>query len=229
MVRFVTLGNAGRALLLIGMGALAGCQAADGTSEAPDVAMVKGLMAGLGAVDPNAEQIEYKPRAPLAMPANPKDLPPPETEVAAADANWPSQNKDDLAELKELYAGSGTMQREGLTPEQMRGFRVSSQGKQRDRAREIREQELIEGGRMTSVELQQNKGVSLQAAEESLFDANGNPKRRYLTEPPVAYSTPSPDAPLPNTVRVKDKREVSTLDKDRVNMRCLEDSSNCPQ
>ena len=61
--------------VLVLLAGLAACQAADGTSQAPDVALVDTVMKGLGAVDPNEKQIEYKPRGPLAMPAEPTATP----------------------------------------------------------------------------------------------------------------------------------------------------------
>ena len=53
--------------------------------EAPDVAMVRSLMEGLGAVDAKTDKkIEYTPRAPLAMPSKVDTLPPPEEREVVA-------------------------------------------------------------------------------------------------------------------------------------------------
>ncbi len=88
---------------------LAGCQhGADGfndgssNDEAPDVAMVRKLMEGLGAVDARSEQkIEYAPRAPLAMPTKMTDLPQPEEKKEIA--NWPEQGETDLQRIQQAY------------------------------------------------------------------------------------------------------------------------------
>ena len=53
-----------RPIALFALLGLAACQAADGTTQAPDTALVKSIMAGVGAVDPKAKPIDYKPRGP---------------------------------------------------------------------------------------------------------------------------------------------------------------------
>ncbi|WFE88990.1 hypothetical protein K1718_22960 [Roseibium porphyridii] len=233
MVRTI-FGLAKKSSVLVLLAGLAACQAADGTTQAPDVALVNSVMKGLGAVDPNEKPIDYKPRAPLAMPSEPAKLPEPETNVAGVnDANWPKQqDNEQLKELKDLYAGSSRMQREPLTPEQMRGFTVTGvTGQNRDLAAERRENEITEGEKLTRQE-QRDEWERLQKlkAQQAGLDKNGLATRRYLTEPPTDYSTPSPDAPMPDVVQ-KNKRKPTNFDKydsAPIDPRCLEgDSSYC--
>ncbi|MCV0427778.1 MAG: hypothetical protein K5905_20160 [Roseibium sp.] len=209
---------------------LAACQAADGTNQAPDVALVNSVMKGLGAVDPNEKPIEYKPRAPLAMPSEPAKLPEPETSVAGVNSeNWPKQQENpQYKELKELYAGSGRMQSEPLTPEQMRGFRITGVTGSRDLAAERRDNEITEGSTLTRAE-QNEEWERLQKlkAQQAGLDENGLTTRRYLTEPPSGYSTPSPDAPMPDVV-AKGKRKPTNYDQydsAPLDPRCLEGQS----
>lgn len=216
-----------RSFVLVLLAGLAACQAADGTSQAPDVALVSGLMKGLGAVDPNEKPIDYKPRAPLAMPSEPTALPQPETKVADTQpADWPQQRENEqLAEIKRLYAGSENQQ-EPLSPEQMRGFRITgvTGQQQRDLISENRETELLEGDVQTRAE-QKAEWERLQKlkAQQAGIDQSGLASRRYLVEPPTTYSTPSPDAPMPSVVKAKRKASnIDPYDDTPLDPRCLE-------
>ncbi|GAA0778869.1 hypothetical protein E1180_19435 [Roseibium denhamense] len=200
-----------RALAIAGIAALASCQAADGTYVAPDTALVNNLMSGLGAVDPNAKPIEYKPRAPLAMPAEKSNLPEPETNVAGANSeDWPEQNDNsEFRQLQAIYAeqprgvnpASDRAATMALTPDQVRGFRITGVTGQtkRDPVAEKRAEEINEGSPLTREELQvgSNRLKELQDQQAELAETN-QLTRKYLTEPPTAYSTPSDKAPMPD-------------------------------
>ncbi len=224
-----------KSALLAVLAGLAACQAADGTSQAPDVAMVNAVMTGLGAVNPNEKPIDYKPRAPLAMPAEPSRLPEPETDVAGVNsADWPKkQESTQYEELKELYAGSGGMQNEPLTPEQMRGFKITGvTGQQeRDLLAERRDNELTEGEPLTRAEQKAEwERLKKLKAQQAGLDQNGLTTRRYLTDPPSSYSTPSPDAPMPEVIKKKDRKpsNYDKYDSAPIDPRCLGgDSSYC--
>ncbi len=219
-----------RSSVLVLLAGLAACQAADGTSQAPDTALVTSMMRGLGAVDPNEKPIDYKPRAPLAMPSEPTSLPEPETNVAGTQsADWPQQQENaQLTELKQLYAKSGSQQ-DPLTPEQMRGFRITgvTGTEQRNRTAEERERELLEGDVQTSAE-QKAEWERLQkiTAQKAGVDQSGLASRRYLIDPPTTYSTPSPDAPMPVVVKAKRKAtNIDPYDDKPLDPRCLEGKS----
>jgi hypothetical protein len=216
--------------VLVLLAGLAACQAADGTSQAPDVALVNSVMKGLGAVDPNEKPIEYKPRAPLAMPAEPTSLPEPETNVAGVnDKNWPDQREnEELTKLKEIYASSGkagSMNSDKLTPEQARGFKITgATGQTRDLEAERRFNEVTEGGKLTRAE-QKAEWERLQKlrSQQAGIEQNGLSSRRYLTDPPTGYSTPSPDAPLPEVVKKKGKpTNYDEYSAKPLDPRCLE-------
>ncbi|MBO6890587.1 MAG: hypothetical protein JJ866_01490 [Roseibium sp.] len=224
------VGLAKKSAILALVAGLAACQAADGTSQAPDVALVDSVMKGLGAVDPNEKPIDYKPRAPLAMPAEPGKLPEPETNVAGTNSeNWPQQRENsEYTELKELYAGAGRMRDEPLTPEQMRGFKITGATPVRDREAERRFEEISDGQRLTRAE-QAEEWEKLQKirAQQAGLTKSGLATRRFLTEPPTDYSTPSPDAPMPDVVSKK-KRKPSNhdvYDSKPLDPRCLEGES----
>ncbi|GGB52603.1 hypothetical protein GCM10011316_25800 [Roseibium aquae] len=210
-------------LLTLAGGLLAACQAADGTMQAPDTAAVNRIMQGLGAIDPNEKPIDYKPRAPLAMPADKSNLPPPETQTAGAGSeNWPNAGKNpEIEELRALYANANRSN-QPLSPEQMRGFTLTGVDRPSDRQTQ-RQRELADGAHMTPEELQ-GRGHSLSSGEAETPTARL--QRRYLTEPPTAYNEPSANAPFPTDVKAAEKQRMKDAEDPMsgalIDMRCLE-------
>lgn len=204
-----------RAFCLLGLVALAACEAPDGSTEAPDTALVSSVMRGLGAIDPKEKPIEYTPRGPLAMPAEPLNLPQPETKVAGTKSeNWPkAQENPEYAKLKELYAQDSGAFGNRLNPEQMRGFKVTGvTGQDFVQSEETRRQEeLLTGGKLTASERKaiEAKIKKLKAEQTGMNQANLG-RRQYLTEPPTAYSTPSADAPMPQIVATEESAGQSS-------------------
>ncbi|MCA1244640.1 hypothetical protein LC092_19515 [Stappia stellulata] len=202
---------------------LAACQTgSDGfndgteTKEAPDTAMIRSLMEGLGAVDAKSEaKIEYTPRAPLAMPSKMDTLPPPEAPEVVA--NWPTQNEDDLKRIQEVYRndgrGSADLDGDGRSnTRQSRGIQqLVSGGDGRNFAAERQNEDRLESGKMKPNELNQRVGVAETTAIP--VDENGVPVRRYLIEPPTAYSIPSADAPTVAPKTVNRAPEISTTEQ----------------
>lgn len=228
-----------KGLLVAAVSALAACQAADGTTVAPDTALVNNLMAGLGAVDPKAKGIEYKPRAPLAMPAEGGNLPEPETRTAGAGAeNWPQQRDD--AEINALQARFAESVNHDdnparLRPDQMGGIEVvgvkRTELTPQQKAELEREMEQLDGARLTREELRAATLKGKAGNQDPVASQNAALERKYLTQPPMAYSTPSAEAPMPMAdVKVKKKSTKVQLDHEisRIDPRCLEgDASYC--
>lgn len=207
---------------------LVACQAADGTTQAPDKALVGALMSGLGAVDPNAKPIEYKPRAPLAMPANSGALPEPQTKIAGkGNANWPtSSNNAEINRVKGIYA-EGDDPSERLTLEQMRGLSISS-GKQRDFENEERTRDILSGSEMTLKEMEaQRDNPNAPNSDAALLQRRQKAlERKYLTEPPTAYSVPSDKADMPLIAQEEKARgaDYDKYDTGLIDMRCAEET-----
>ncbi len=203
-----------RLALLTGVAAaLSGCMSSgqDGFygngSEAPDVAAVKRVMAGVGLVNPEAQPIDYKPRAPLAVPPSTAALPDPEASTAGAEnlpANWPRNKDAELLALQRsrLATGSEALREANRGTERLTVEELQS-GTRRS-ARQVRTEEqqkaAIQGmkdnpnNRLSPTELRSKKLIKPETA--SLFGPDGKPTRRYLVEPPVEYSTPADTAPL---------------------------------
>jgi len=211
-------------VVMVSAGLIAGCQAADGTMQAPDTAAVSSIMKGLGAVDPNEKPIDYKPRAPLAMPADKTALPAPETRTAGTGSqDWPASGKNpEIEELRELYANANRTNNT-LSPEQMRGFTLTGTSQTLGTNQTSRQRELASGAPMTPEELR-NGGHGLSDGQEQA--PVERLQRRYLTEPPTAYNQPSASAPFPADVKAAERQRVRDSEDPMsgalVDMRCLE-------
>jgi hypothetical protein len=230
-----TLGDfISKGLLLAAVTGLAACQAADGTTVAPDTALVNNIMSGLGAVDPNKKEIEYKPRAPLAMPADNTTLPTPSTEVAGAGSqNWPEQrNEDEMNALRDRYKVAtdhrGDLKR--LTPEQMAGIEIVGVERPAStpelRAASDPDTALGPGKRLSpeQMKIESERFNALKQQQAGTQTAGAALQRQYLIEPPAAYSTPSADAPMPST-EIEVKKEYVKVQRDhetnRLDPKCM--------
>lgn len=201
----------------VGLG-LAGCMSnsegmygSDG--DAPDVALVKGLMKSIGAVDPNEKQIEYQPRAPLAMPTDEKDLPNPES-AAATPANWPRDRDAELAAIQRandrreaeanLNIESGNHR---LGIEEVKKGTLAGNDRLPEGPGSIRSDGAWENSQ-NRLTIEQMKGQKMvkPADTAKLFDENGKPQRNYLIEPPVAYSTPADSAAMPDVEKIEKEK-----------------------
>ncbi|MHC5654624.1 hypothetical protein [Stappia sp. ICDLI1TA098] len=201
---------------------LAGCQSgsdgfSDGTTndEAPDVSMVRSLMEGLGAVDAKTnKKIEYTPRAPLAMPTTVDNLPPPEEKEVVA--NWPEANDAEFKKIQDVYRDKNPDRLEDAgrsNAVQSRGIKqLANGGSDRNIAAEIKQENRLESGRLKPSELNQRVGITKQ--DTAVLDANGQPVRRYLIEPPTEYSKPSDAAPMRAPEKMEqDKPRLSTTEQ----------------
>ncbi len=210
---------------------MAGCVTNDyGEQEGVDKAAVKKIMTTLGATDPDAKPIDYKERAPLAMPTNMASLPAPETKTASQTAaNWPKADDTEMKRLKAIYAKNHTSSNSDddtkrLTPEQMRGLNIEDPNKApRDAEKERRADQIADGSRLTTQEMkaQHNQANAAEAAVEA--HSGQKLARRYLVDPPADYNTPSAAAPfkLPTkTVDNEARRKEREMSGARIDMNC---------
>jgi hypothetical protein len=154
---------------------------------------------GLLAVPGDTPDIEYRERPPLVVPPS-ADLPVPRspTDITAAVPDWPADPEIARQRQQKRYDRLPIDQRRGefysgraLTPAELRRGTVAR--------KDSREPVTKIGEEMTS-------GREIQAAPKGFFGMfkyeeekpvafTGEPPRTRLTEPPVGYQTPSPNAP----------------------------------
>ena len=178
--------------------ALAGCsETTYGTGVSPEKQTLTDVMsiASLGSDD--RPPIEYKPRGGIVVPPS-KSLPPPVETASAAGStmNWP--NDPDVAKRKKREELVIAPNSEGspnlkLAPGQTSFSR--------------RQEEYDEARRAEGKKAWQN----MRSSRGGSYDAEGNPTRKYLTEPPVAYRAGDPNAPVVEPPKTKKKFDVSKL------------------
>ncbi|MCX5512468.1 hypothetical protein C3941_10405 [Kaistia algarum] len=165
---------------------LAGCSGTTyGTGVSAEEQTMKDVMslASLGSNDP--PPIDYKPRGGIVAPPT-ANLPPPGTASAATasaaeDPNWPKD--PDAAKRKkaeeEAQASANSPVPNFILPKGKTSYDVATT--------ESTDQTRAEGKAAWD---------ALHKGKAGSYDAQGNPTRKYLTEPPVAYREPDPNQPM---------------------------------
>jgi hypothetical protein len=201
---------AGSSLRLLGTAAAIGAlgfvlgacsQTTYGTGTTPGQQTLEDL-AGIAAFGaPKKDPIDYKARPAIVPPPKGAPLPPPEDSTAAiASANWP---KDPDVEEKKFKAdvaarSTGYYDEENLPfGEKDPKFSLpggQQPGQEPNLAKMERDQEKEAIG--TPEQDAQAKKLFADSRGLVAVDAEGKPIRRYLTDPPVEYRAPDPNAPV---------------------------------
>ncbi len=186
-------------------GLLAACSGTTyGTGVSPEAQTMTDLM-GIASLSGNkSAPIDYRPRGNIVAPPNTATLPPPgsaTTTVASAetDPNWP---KDPDLEARQRKAAKDASFGQP-SPNFVLPAGQTSIGNAQTGANNYDAQRRAEG-KQAWLDMHKSKAGSL--------DANGNPVRKYLTEPPVAYREPDPNAPMSDPPKAKMKKfDISKL------------------
>lgn len=181
--------------------------AEDADNSSLSYSISRRIITGLGGVsDDNRKKINYKPRAPLAVPpAMVLKEPENKTDVTSEMANWPKENdeaKDYLAarEAEKTYRERTRDDWENpVVP-----------GREMARNRVIGGGQIADPNDNTDPERTAPTYTQDQAdqfAEDigklKTAQADGVAKRKYLTEPPATYRTPAGGAKLPSSVKIE--------------------------
>jgi len=180
------------------LAALAGCSGTTyGTGVSPEAQTLTDVMsiASLGGDD--KPPIDYKPRGGIVVPPS-KSLPVPGTAqvASAADPNWPKD--PDVARRKKRENDAVAPNSEGAPNLKLAPGQTTFSRQQDDYS----EARRAEGKKAWD---------AVHAGKSGSYDANGNPTRKYLTEPPVAYRAADPNAPMTEPEKAKKKFDVSKL------------------
>jgi hypothetical protein len=199
----MTLSNTGplRAAVLLGLAGffLAGCQSGMtyGTGKSPGMQTLQDVVGIAALTNEKPDPIEYKPRAPIVAPPTVGALPPPvdptQTSSVVA-ANWPVDPDVQRQQIKDEIA------RREAAGEPLPDFRLP----------EGAEPEPIEDITSRPMTREEEDRIRRQFAEARgvmAVDANGNPVRRYLTDPPSEYRLPDPASPTQLAEMPKKKRK----------------------
>jgi len=179
------------------LAALASCSGTTyGTGVSPETQTLTDVMsiASLGSDD--KPPIDYKPRGGIVVPPS-KSLPPPGQTVAAVDdPNWPKDQ--DVARRKKRENDAVAPNSEGAPNLRLAPGETSFSR----RDAEYSEARKAEGKKAWN---------DLHAGKSGSVNADGTPKRKYLTEPPVAYRAADPNAPMTEPEKTKKKFDVTKL------------------
>lgn len=193
---------------------LSGCIAPTtyGTGVTPGAQTVEDI-AGLVNMGGNKKApIEYAARAPIVQPpTQDMALPVPGSASTATATNWP-QDADEAARQKAAMANNASpIQKSDLAHNVQGGvvladpgFRLpSAAGRPPDNDYDSAKAAYdahMQGGKQATQLFAQAKANGSMAV-----DANGNPVRKLLSEPPTEYRVPDPEAPEAFTQTVKKK------------------------
>ncbi len=155
-----------------------------------------GGIVSLGGKRHDAVAIDYKERPPVVEPPSTAALPPPETrDQTAMTGDWVNDPDEADKRAKKLV-------QEAVAFGEDLKFSVpggaTASGTSRLRGDRSHSKDLREEKREASASPEDQKQVmaAMKAAKNGSVDAQGNPVRKYLTEPPVDYRAPDPEAPL---------------------------------
>ena len=184
---------------------------------------------GLLAIPGDTPDIEYRERPPLVVPPS-SDLPVPRspTDITAAVPDWPADPEIARQREQKRYDRLPIDQRRGsfysgnpLTVEEIRRGTIARSGRPKP---------------ATELGAEYTAGREMQPTPKSFFGMfkyeaekpiafTGEPPRTRLTEPPVGYQTPSPNAPY----GVVDKDKPSTAPRSVMERQMVEGDSAKPK
>jgi hypothetical protein len=170
--------------------ALAGCNSMTyGTGTSPAMQTLEDITGVATLGGKKQDPIDYAARPKIvAPPAMAGNLPPPQT-TTASDKPLPNWPNDPDALRSKVIADAEARNAAGLDP----NYRLA---KGQTTTGAIAVQNNDPNRKLTPEELAKAKQAFADAKGAVAVDANGNPVRRYLTDPPVDYRVPDPTAPV---------------------------------
>ena len=133
-----------------------------------------------------APAIDYKPRGPIVAPPAAAALPQPGSEMVATGPDWP-RDPDALNAARKAGTGSAPV---GADP----GFRLPKTAESEIKPH-YNDYDAGKAAYAGNINAAAQKKMFATAKGTGAVDANGNPIRTSLTEPPSTYRTPDPNAP----------------------------------
>jgi hypothetical protein len=182
--------------LALAAAALSGCMSGMtyGTGTTPGRQTVEDIVGIADFSGKKQPVIDYAPRPPVVVPPSTATLPPPEDKSRAVAANWPNDPDAAAAKRKAAFDASPVAY-DSATIAADPKFRLPQQDNGRPHLPPT-EQESAAAAITTPAQAAAAKKLFADARPSGgSVDANGNPVRKYLIEPPPAYRAPDPTAP----------------------------------
>lgn len=153
-------------------------------------------LTGLVSLSSKKKNIDYEPRAPVVVPPSTADLPKPGSD-AVSTANWPKDPDQTAQDAKTAAANQRYHKPTVAEVTADPGFRLPQSSDPT-----IRYHNDDPNSATNQIfQMQQAKGdakevfAKAKSGAAGAVDANGNPIRTTLTEPPPSYRVPDPTAP----------------------------------
>jgi hypothetical protein len=178
---------------------LAGCHPATyGTGEAPEVAMFREMSGGLLNRNQPKKQIEYQPRAPLVLPGNAEQLPPPATTASEATADWPV-DRDELKAEADARADDGNPMNDINQAEYHRLKPLAGAFPAQENTSVADDPSKQDYYRTVVHGKEQRQEFARAVADSKGYTRT---ERKYLTDPPLTYREPvaGTDGSAPPTI-----------------------------
>lgn len=181
--------------------ALAGCTPVTyGTGRSPTLDTAEDLANIFSIRERERPEVEYAPRPNLVRPPS-SNLPPPAEPGATARNDWPNDpdqvRKQLRADQDRRVAGLDSGEAARVDP----GFRLPPQTQANTVGTYDEQMADREAFRQLAGRSVSGRGPSV--------DTSGQPVRRYLTDPPVEYRQPDPNAPVTTAAAPDEKKKFS--------------------
>lgn len=178
--------------------------AGDDDDVAPDIKVLHSILESIG-LRPSEKYIDYHERSPLVIPPS-STLPPPETDAAASNPNWPVDpeiKRAKAARAAERNKAAGESSEDFDTFSRPLSAAEMTKGPHKKSARDAGGTNIDDAARpLSQSELGYKGGIlgnMFGKDEEKPAKFTSEPPRASLTDPPAGYQTPSPNEPYGNT------------------------------
>ncbi|MEP3280611.1 MAG: hypothetical protein ABJN26_10880 [Stappiaceae bacterium] len=193
-----------------------------GEDTAPDKKLMASVLGGVGLVDKKSAPINYKPRAPLAMPSSTTALPAPEAGTSDV-ANWPRDKDAELAAIsREADRAYHNRVKDDSQPAVLNSRELaalpklpsSGNSKKESTSSILNDEKRRTGAKLTPGEVAaiNDRKATLASVEEQANQGCGERgnklnKRCFLIEPPVEYNVTAESAPVPELVVPEEEKK----------------------
>jgi len=190
---------------------VAGCSGVTyGTGTRTEMQTIQDVTGLLSLSGPEQPEIEKTPRGGIVAPPTTANLPPPVDPTTTASVDWPNdpdeaarrRKAEEEAQPLQPHASAGAVRDPG--------FRLPKKFFENQKQQE----EAWDYSRGPNPNTQEGfkKLAEMKSERGGSLDAEGNPVRRYLIEPPAEYRKPDPDAPVDPEAPPKKKKPFSLRD-----------------
>jgi hypothetical protein len=181
------------------------------TTEMQTLQDISGILSLTGGKKP---EIDKSPRGGIVAPPSTAaaDLPPPVDETTTASIDWPD-DPDEARRRRQAEEDNAPVEQGSLATVRDPGFRLPKEAFKEQKETEANWDYGRQGPNPKFAGGNGKKYVSEMKAERGgSVDAQGNPTRRFLVEPPAEYRVPDPSAPVDPTPPPEQKKSFKLSD-----------------